>query len=343
MAARHSGRGAAPSPSAAPAADADADAADAPAHRREGAHAKAAHPDPAPPGSTGAGPVCGDATHPAEPGFLRRRELGAASARSLLLTVLGEFVLPGGRPVWTATFLDALGVLGVEEKAVRQALARSAAEGWLTGERHGRRTSWRLTSSGRRLLTDGTERIYGFGRPVGEWDGQWLMVLVTVPETSRKLRHLLRTRLSWNGLGNLSTGVWLSPHPEREPEVRQVLRDVGVGETSRVFHARLGDLAEAREVARQAWDLDAVERAYERFLDEVRALEPADDVETFAAHTRLVQEWRRFPFLDPGLPHRLLPDEWRGAQAAALFHERHSAWRPAADRHWKTLDDGESE
>jgi phenylacetic acid degradation operon negative regulatory protein len=340
MAARQGGRGTTPSTAA--------EAADAPTSRRERAHAKTAHPDAAHADAVHADAAHADAAHAdasntAEPGFLRRRELGAASARSLLLTVLGEFVLPGGRPVWTATFLDALGVLGVEEKAVRQALARSAAEGWLVGERHGRRTSWRLTSSGRRLLTDGTERIYGFGRPVGEWDGQWLMVLVTVPETSRRLRHLLRTRLSWNGLGNLSTGVWLSPHPEREPEVRQVLHDVGVGETSRIFHARLGDLAEAREVARQAWDLDAVERAYERFLDEVRTLQPADDVETFAAHTRLVQEWRRFPFLDPGLPHRLLPDEWRGAQAAALFHERHSAWRPAADRHWKALDDGESE
>src|SRR6266545_6658462 len=43
---------------------------------------------------------------PAEPAFRRRREIGAASARSLLLTVLGEFVLPGGRSVWTATFLE---------------------------------------------------------------------------------------------------------------------------------------------------------------------------------------------------------------------------------------------
>lgn len=144
-----------------------------------------------------------DAARP-EPRFRRRRELGAASARSLLLTVLGEFVLPGGRPVWTATFLRALGLLGVEEKAVRQALARSAGEGWLAGERHGRRTAWRLTPAGERLLTDGTERIYGFGGPVGDWDGRWLVVLATVPETSRRLRHLLRTRLAWNGLGNLS-------------------------------------------------------------------------------------------------------------------------------------------
>jgi phenylacetic acid degradation operon negative regulatory protein len=277
-----------------------------------------------------------DAAHP-RPEFRRRRELGAASARSLLLTVLGEFVLPGGASVWTATFLRALGLLGVEEKAVRQALARSAAEGWLAGERHGRRTAWRLTPAGERLLTDGTDRIYGFGGPVGDWDGRWLLVLATVPETNRRLRHLLRTRLAWNGLGNLSPGVWVSPHPEREPEVRGVLAEIGVADTSTLFTGRLGDLAEARRVARQAWDLDEIELSYEDFLEAVNALRPADDPGTFAAHTRLVQAWRRFPFLDPALPAELLPDDWSGSQAFALVHERHATWRPVADRQWKAM------
>jgi phenylacetic acid degradation operon negative regulatory protein len=286
--------------------------------------------------------VTAEAEVPEGPRFRRRRELGAASARSLLLTVLGEFALPAGRPVWTATFLEALGLLGVEEKAVRQALSRSAAEGWLAGTRHGRRTSWALTPSGERLLTDGTERIYGFGRPVTGWDGRWLLVLAGVPESDRRLRHLLRTRLAWNGLGNLSSGVWVTPHPEREPEVRQVLRDIGLDGAATLFTGGLGDLDEARRVARQAWDLDAISPAYEDFLDAVRALRPRGDAETFAAHTRLVQEWRRFPFLDPGLPVELLPDEWSGAKAFTVFHGRHQAWRPAAERHWQAMAGRES-
>jgi phenylacetic acid degradation operon negative regulatory protein len=61
----------------------------------------------------------------------RRRETGAVSARSLLLTMLGEFALPRGRPVWTATVVDALAAFAVEEKAARQALARTASEGLL--------------------------------------------------------------------------------------------------------------------------------------------------------------------------------------------------------------------
>ena len=64
----------------------------------------------------------------------RRREIGSASARSLLLTVLGEFVHPRHAPVWTATLLEALGALGVEEKSARQALTRTATEGLLASD-----------------------------------------------------------------------------------------------------------------------------------------------------------------------------------------------------------------
>src|SRR5664280_2890263 len=73
------------------------------------------------------------------PGAAGRRplELGAPSARSLLVTVLGEFLLPAGGWVWTGTLVGVLGVLGIEASAARQALARSAADGWLVSERTG--------------------------------------------------------------------------------------------------------------------------------------------------------------------------------------------------------------
>ena len=94
----------------------------------------------------------------------RRREMSTFSARSLLMTLLGEYVLPGERSPWTSTIVEALNTDGVEEKAARQALARTAADGWITSERDGRRVRWTLTHEGRQLLTEGAERIFSFGR-----------------------------------------------------------------------------------------------------------------------------------------------------------------------------------
>lgn len=43
--------------------------------------------------------------------------------------------------------------------------------------------------------------IYSFGRDDVEWDGHWLLLLVSVPEAQRDLRHRIRSQLNWAGFG----------------------------------------------------------------------------------------------------------------------------------------------
>src|SRR5215472_12208972 len=166
-----------------------------------------------------------------ESALIRRRELSLPSARSLLLTVLGEYVRPAGEPVWTATLVNALGVLGVTEKAARQALARTASDGWLTSTRHGRRARWELTQAGRRLLTDGAHRIYSFGQGRTGWDGRWLVLVTSASDAVHDHRRGLRTRLTWAGFDALPGGVWVSTDPDRESEANRILDELGLSET----------------------------------------------------------------------------------------------------------------
>ena len=275
-----------------------------------------------------------DVEHPA---LSRRRELGATSARSLLLTVLGEFVLPRAEPVWTQVLIDVLGRLGVEPKSARQALARTAAEGLLESDRAGRRVRWSLSARGRSLLTDGAARIYGFGAPAPPWAGQWLVLLVSVPEVRRQLRHRLRTRLAWAGMGTPAPGVWLSPEPGKQPEVAGVLADLQLTSVSSSFVGPFGEIGSERELVAQAWDLAEVEAAYEQFLQTFTAIAPGRPGEFLANQIHLVHAWRRFPFLDPKLPAELLPERWAGARAAAVFDQLHSCWQDQAQQEWLEL------
>lgn len=269
----------------------------------------------------------------AGPTMSRRHAAGAESARSLLFTILGEFVLPTGGSAWTSTFIEVFGRLGVEEKAARQALMRTAADGWLTAQRVGRRTRWVLTPNAERLLTEGTERIYGFTGSAADWDGRWLVVLTRVPESERPARHLLRTRLTWAGFGSPAPGVWVSTYSDRAREAEAVLRDAGVLADAQLFHAEHSGGAVATLVG-QAWDLDAIEAAYERFLAEFSASTARDPLRRTI---ELVHAWRRFPWTDPALPRQLLPARWSGLKAATLFARRHANWTRDAMAEWQRI------
>jgi len=266
----------------------------------------------------------------AAPSLSRRHAGGAESARGLLLTVLGELVLPTGGSALTSAFIDVLGRLEVEEKATRQALMRTAADGWLISQRQGRRTVWTLSPDARRLLTDGAERIYGFRGAQPGWDGRWLLVLARAPETGRAARHVLRTRLTWAGFGSPAPGVWISTHVDRAAEAERVLDEAGLRGDAQIFRAEHhgGSLP---AMVREAWDLEAIEQGYEEFLAEFGG-GPAGD--PLARVIQLVHAWRRFPQADPALPDDLLPARWSGTRAAELFQRRHEEWTAAARAEW---------
>jgi phenylacetic acid degradation operon negative regulatory protein len=278
----------------------------------------------------------------------------------MLFTLLGEFVLPGEGGAWTSAVLAVFERLGVAEKATRQALMRTSNAGWLTGEKVGRRTRWLLTPAATRMLTDGAQRIYSFGamlegigledaglentglentglRNTGQsWDGQWVLVQVRIPETARRARHVVRTRLAWAGFGSLAPGLWISPHAAREQEAMRVLGEAGVAEDAHVFVARRAGLSDIRDMVAAAWDLPELEAEYEQFVAEFRS--PGAPRDVLLRQLELVHAWRRFPALDPALPRELLPPRWTGTKAAELFRDRHQRWLGDARREWLRLN-----
>ena len=270
------------------------------------------------------------------PTLLRRHAAGTDSARSVLFTVLGELVLPTGGEAWTSAFIDVFGRLGVEEKAARQALMRTAADGWLNSERVGRRTVWRLTPAAERLLRDGTERIFGFTAVAADWDGRWTIVIARTPETERAARHLLRTRLRWAGFGHVMPGVWLSPGSDRGQEVRRILDEARLPDGC-LFTAEYQGGSSLAAMIGHAWDLAELAREYDEFIAAFGGPVTPNGPDPLARVIDLVHAWRRFPWIDPGLPAQFLPVPWSGTAAAELFARRHAQWTDEAVAEWKQL------
>lgn len=264
----------------------------------------------------------------------RRYAAGTGGVRGLLITVLGDYVRPAGRPAPTSAFIDIMGRLGVEEMTCRQALNRAAADGWLVRSMVGRHTWWELSPACAQFLHLGASRIFGAVPTQAGWDRRWLVVLARAAETNRAGRHLLRTRFRWGGFGNPAPGIWVSTRTGRVREVEQVLQEAGVHDEAQIFLSEYlagGDLS---TLVRQAWDLDEVAREYEAFLSAF-ARPPSDD--PLVRVTRLVHAWRNVLLIDPALPEELLPPGWIGIRAARVFHRLHAEWEPAALREWDRI------
>jgi phenylacetic acid degradation operon negative regulatory protein len=267
---------------------------------------------------------------------LRRRAVGPPAARSVLLTTLGEYVLSTPEGVWQETLIAALGALGYKPQAARQALVRSVSGGWLSTERHGRRARIRLTDQTERMLRIGAARIYGFGKS-WEWDGEWLLVIVRVPEQRREVRHQLRTQLAWAGFGSLGGGLWISPHVQREQDLPGGDAAGSVAELQS-FRARLGTIGDPAKLVNEAWDLDQVAAAYHAFTAGFAGMRPTTPEAVFRAQTMLVHEWRKFPFLDPDLPESILPAGWPRSEAHEVFVERHAVYNDVAQGYFRSLE-----
>jgi phenylacetic acid degradation operon negative regulatory protein len=270
-------------------------------------------------------------------GLRQDGDVGTSSASDLLITIFGELMRPAGGAAWTQTLSAALGLVGVEDKAARQAISRLSAKGWINSERVGRKSRWQLTDWATDLLTLGAERIYGLGATGREWDGTWLVLLASVPETQRHLRSRLAVQLGWAGFGSLGQGVWVSPRAEREVEATSILRDLEV-DGAVLFRSTMTDVGDPLDVADRAWPPNALAREYQSFLarpDQPRAPEgPAAARQLI----ELVDAWRRFPLADPDLPRELRPADWPGDRAASTFRRQRAAWASEASGWWATIE-----
>lgn len=270
-------------------------------------------------------------------GLRQDGDVGASSASDLLITIFGELMRPAGGTAWTQTLITALGLVGVEDKAARQAVSRLSAKGWIVSERVGRKSRWQLTDWAADLLTRGAERIYDLGASGREWDGAWLVLLASVPEAQRHLRSRLAVQLGWAGFGTLGPGIWISPRAEREVEATGILCDLEV-DGAVLFRSTMTDVGDPLDVADRAWPPDELAREYETFL--ARPDQP-DTPEGSAAARQLIElvdAWRRFPLVDPDLPRELRPADWPGDRAASTFALQRAAWAREAADWWTTVE-----
>jgi phenylacetic acid degradation operon negative regulatory protein len=266
---------------------------------------------------------------------------GATAQRPprLLLTLLGDYWWQRTEPLPSAAVVAMLAEFGVSGSAARAALSRLTRNGLLVTSKTGRRTFARLSARAAEILDDGARRIFSFGAASQPWDGSWSLVAFSVPEDNRAARDTLRKQLRWLGFAPLYDGVWVSPR-DHAAEVMGYLKNLGIT-TANAFRAT--SVPSDRDIPARAWDLDELRGRYEHFIGfagGLRAEAAAGRVsprDALVARTRVMDEWRAFPGLDPDLPDELLPGRWPRAGARELFIDCYDLLGPLATHRVRQL------
>jgi len=258
---------------------------------------------------------------------------------SFIFTLFGDVVEREGddHALALATLVRLMGTFRVSEAAVRQAVSRMARHGWLAAQRRGNRAFYAVTQRGRRRIDELSPRIYG---PVIEWDGRWRTLTYTVEESQRERRDRLRKELAVLGWAPLSASVWISPSDSLEA-ARSAAESAGAREAIHLFLGEYRGPLSDRELVARCWDLERIAGAYREFVERYAprlAHERSErhgltDEGAFVERLWLVHDYRKFTYLDPGLPSELVPAHWPGTTAAAIFREYYALLRTKSQRY----------
>lgn len=258
--------------------------------------------------------------------------------RTLIATIYGDMLFPYQRPIWLGSLVTLAEPFGVPEYLSRTTSLRMEKMGWLDVVRIGRLSYYSASETFYRTTIEAYEKTYN--PPKDDWSGRWSLLLTGAAGLSTKDYTALRRALLWRGAGQISPHVFISADDRFDP-VRQLVAEFDLAGKVQLLEAHSRDPATTevmKAIVADAWDIDAIEKAYENFLAVFRPiwtqLERNPVVEprqAFLIRTLLVNEHRRIVLRDPRLPKDYLPMMWAGNMVFSLTRNIYQAVLAASE------------
>ncbi|WP_240374740.1 phenylacetic acid degradation operon negative regulatory protein PaaX [Bacillus piscicola] len=266
------------------------------------------------------------------------------NTRSMIFTLYGDYIRYYGNVVWIGSLIRLLEEFGHNEQSVRAAISRMSKQGWVESEKKGNKSYYSLTERGRARMEEAAKRIYKLESP--SWDGNWRILVYTIPEEKRHIRDELRRELVWSGFGLLSNSCWITPNPLEE-QIHQMIEKYDIEDYVNYFIASHGGMKDHGDLVAKCWDLEEINDLYSKFIQDYSQKYIIDkskiekgemtDGACFVERTLLVHQYRKFLFVDPGLPQELLPKNWLGDSAASLFADYYRTLAEPATRFFESV------
>lgn len=263
---------------------------------------------------------------------------GAPRPQHLIVTLFALYGRSRNRTIAIAHLISLMSHLGIDSNAVRSSVSRLKSRGLLVSDRSNSAAAYRLDESLEDMFASGDHRI--FHRQRAEMGDPWLLASFTVPESERPVRHQLRRLLTRQGFGQVVGGLWIAPAVIVN-ETRTALQRAGLESYVELFEGTRISNEPLQDAVRRWWDLAALEKLYSDFIRSHQHFlaRPLEDGPAFSVYIHAVTQWRRLPYLDPGIPLALLPSRWAAIEAENLFDKLSTELAPSAERFVASLLD----
>lgn len=271
--------------------------------------------------------------------WLRERAAEPTRARAMIMTIFCDVIIPHGGHVALGSLVEAGGLVGISEQAIRSSVNRLIADGWLTSEARGRRSIYRLSDSGALRSMVPIHRVYQC--PNTAWTGQWNVLIAKDWRLEHDVYAQATKDLLWAGYGRVADNVFIRPQRDGD----HLLCCAGSA-LEKELVCIIGSAKECmmngsfEDLASRAWDLESVAERYEAFEERYQpvmvelAKQPSmRSAEAFALRTFMMHDLRRIRVIDPQLPASLLPKGWKGARALELAKNIYQALLPQSEHY----------
>lgn len=275
------------------------------------------------------------------------QEASGTRSQSLLFTLYGDYIYGRDDRITIRSLIKLLALFGISEQATRTTVSRMTQRGWLAPERSGNTSHYIFTAKAQQLIQEGKARIFNVPRAAERWNYDWHLVTYFIPEERRTARDQFRRELSWLGYGILTNTVWISPRNQQHT-IETLAARLKIREFVQTFSAQSEGFMSCEQLVARCWNLSALNADYCDFIArhapaaafyrlQFDANQAPDASECFARRVLLIHQYRKFPYRDPYLPVELLPRDWRGWEAAALFREVHELLAARADEYFQAV------
>ena len=232
--------------------------------------------------------------------------LGPLKVWSVVITIFGDYAQSRDDRLSAERLRQLTGKMGIRADALRVALHRLRKDGWISAERSGRNSYYRLTEFGFSQCSDARPRIYAASpatscKPV---------FLIAAPQEPVRTGADVSLPEGNNGLQIAPRIFLFCPDSDREALEQHLVIPADKAAIPAWIRTKVGPAELASGYARFAHVLrDLVDYLKCETL-------PSAVVDTLRVLT--IHRWRQLLLRHPDLPARFFPDDWQGENCRAL-------------------------